>query len=171
MQPILPTSLSIVQCRIMLLGISPGTQCCGYAVMRRKELIVWGNKTFKGKWSDKKLKKILHCLSNLIETQGIQRVAIKIPDILPNSKRYNQLIGALNVLFEQYDIPVSYYSLSDLKEHYSKQDGMNKTTFMELITADYAELVYTCHKGKRNHRTRYYIRLFEAVATAHVLSR
>lgn len=148
-----------------MFGISLGTRSYGYAVVKDGELLDWGVKTVGGKWNKKKLKKILHTISVLADVNGVTMVAIKIPDPLPVSKGFMQLIGALNVLFEGKSIPKRYVTLTDLKLWYCNTAKANKIRLLEAIRASHPELSITYPDALC--RNTHGIKAFEAVAAAH----
>ncbi len=150
----------------MILGISPGTRSCGFAVMREKELKKFGVQSFKCKWSDGKLIGILYGLSQLITRHKIQHVAVKIPDRMPRSIGYAQLIGAMNALFEQRKITVRYYTLTDLTQRYAPKRKTNKAALIGYIAHQYPELL-PLYRREQECSKPYHDKLFEAIAAAH----
>ena len=147
-----------------VLGISLGTRSMGFVFLHQSELYHWGIKTYKGKWSNKKLKRILHVVDTLIAVNGITGIAVKIPDNLPISKGFMQLVGSLNVLFEAKRIQAKYLSLSDLKQHYCGIREANKARLIQLLLEKYPDLNII---GKRQSKNRnYYLKIYEAFAAA-----
>jgi hypothetical protein len=134
----------------------------GIAIARNGQLQDWQLKNFKQKWSRSKLKKILLTLDRIIDAHEIQAIAAKIPNRLPGSKAYAQLVGGLNVLCERKGISISYYALADIKERYCTE-GINKKQLAELIAEEYPEIGPQLEKERRNGRA-YYDKVFEAVA-------
>lgn len=150
----------------MILGICPGTRSCGFAVVREKEIRKWGVQSYKGSWSDGKLIGILYGLSKLITRHRIREVAIKIPDTMPRSIGYAQLIGAMNALFEQRGIKVRYFTLSDLTREHAPKKKINRQALFAHIAHQYPELLPLYHK-EQTAKKPYYDKVFEAVAAAH----
>jgi Holliday junction resolvasome RuvABC endonuclease subunit len=150
----------------MILGISPGTSRFGFAVIRNKELIHWGTKSYKGKWDGQKLKRIIKTLEQLIVEYGITQVAMKYPDHPPVAKEYNQLIGSLNVFIESKFLTLNYYHLKQVKRYFGKGNVVSKRDVFELIKQEYPEI----EKRKRSMflYNFHYAKLLEATAVAHV---
>ncbi len=153
-----------------VLGISPGTQSMGIAVLKEGRLAHWKIQKFQGAWDHKKRRTIVHFLSQQISRNKVEAIAVKIPDVLPISDGYIQLLGAMNVLFERKGIKAVYYTLSDLKKHYCLEKKINKKALTECIVAKHPELLLEYRK-EQNNRNPYYHKLFEAVAVAQVIHR
>ncbi len=153
-----------------VLGISPGTKRLGVALMRNHDLVDWQVKTFEGKWSERKLKKIIIAIDTLIDDHGIREIAVKIPGTLPFSMGFTQLIGAMNVLFERKGIRADYYTLSDMQNHFSQEKKMTKASLAAFLAHKHSELLPVYHKGEQK-RVSYYNKVFEAVAAASLLER
>jgi|GEM_PF-5341969 len=149
----------------MVLGISLGTRSFGYAVFKEEELFDWGLKTCKGKWSTKKLKKIHQVISEVITVNDITEVAVKVPDTIPTSKGFTQLMGSLNILFQDLVVTSRFLTLADLKQHYCDSGNVNKEVLSEAISRKYPELSIAYLHTSRE-RTGYYMKVFEAVAAA-----
>jgi len=151
-----------------ILGISLGTRQIGIALCTGGQLYEWQVKTFTGKWSKSKLRGILLTLSGIIDEERVGQVAVKIPDIIPASKGFTQLMGGLNVLCEQKHFKARYYTLSDIKKQFAPDKELNKETLAEIIVACHPELQHAYRKQKKR-KNAYYYKLFEAVAAAHLL--
>lgn len=150
----------------MILGISPGTRSCGFVLVREGAIKKWGVQSYKGAWSDGKLIGILYSLSQLIIRHRIKEVAVKIPDTMPRSIGYVQLIGALNVIFEQRGIKARYYTLSELRKLHTGNTEVNRKALFAHIANIYPELQPLYQKEVKAEKP-YYDRVFEAVAAAH----
>lgn len=150
---------------LTVLGISPGARSTGIAVLQKGKLIDWKIQVFQGAWSDKKLQKIMQFIHRYVERNNVSAVAIKIPDELPVSANYIQLVGTINVFFERMGIKPMYYTLSDLKKHYCPKEKINKAILKNCIVAKYPDLLPEFHNEQSN-RNSYYEKVFEAVASA-----
>jgi len=148
-----------------VLGISLGTRFIGIAVLKDRELINWKVLSFQAKWSDEKLKVIVRSITQLVEKNVIDSVAVKIPDDIPISTGFMQLVSGINVLFERKKIEVYYYSLTDLKRHYCKIDTAKKGSLVEYMLERYPDLIREHMKELQNQKP-YYDKIFEAVAAA-----
>lgn len=147
----------------MRLGICLGTRYVGYAIANETELLDWGVVSAKGKWTNKKLRKILHRLESLIKRYSITEVIVKIPDNIPVSKGFIQLIGSVNILFESLEVQARYITLSDLKLHYCHSTKVNKARLFAALEKQYPELelVYPKHRLVDD---AYYYKITEAVS-------
>lgn len=153
---------------MVVVGISPGTRYMGFAILRDRKLVKWQLLSFPDKWSPEKLQAILSSLDNYIGHSRTQAIAIKIPDELPISESYIQLVGAINVLCERKKIQPLYYTLKELKLRFCDTKTVNKHCLAKAITRVYPELeVYV--NQKNNADRLYYEKIFEAVAAAHAL--
>jgi len=151
-----------------ILGIDPGTRFTGIAVLRNRKLVEYQVKTYLGAWSPKKLQAIIIMLAAVIERYGIRDVAVTVPDSLPDSLGFTQLIGSINALCDRKGIRPYYSTLSDLKAKYCGGKGNNKD-LMAAIALKYPELVLEYRKEEKN-KEGYYHKVFEAVAAAALLS-
>lgn len=152
----------------MILGISPGTRTCGFAVVRDGEVKKWSVKSYKEKWSDGKLIGILYSISQLINRHKIQDIALKMPDAVPRSLGYAQLIGALNALFETRGINARYYALSDIAGVHAPGEKINRKTLFGRIADRHTELQQLYRKEAKSSKP-YYDKVFEAVGATHCL--
>ena len=148
-----------------ILGISPGTRSIGLAVYRNGSLAEWRVKTFKGFWSNGKLKDILYELKNYMAEQGITVVAIKRPDTIRSSVGVQQVVSEITVLAKRNDIKVSLYSLQEMKRYYSKEKRFSKSEMIRQVASTNSELHHEYNKEQRN-RNSYYVKMFEAIAVA-----
>lgn len=148
-----------------VLGISPGTRSIGIALLRNGKLTDWKIQSFQGTWADTKLQRITHFVSQYVVRNKVGVIAVKIPDELPLSANYIQLVGTLNALFERKSIRPIYYTLSDLKKHHCPKEKVNKVTLAKCIVAKYPDLLPE-HHSEQSNRTSYYYKIFEAVAAA-----
>lgn len=150
-----------------VLGISLGTRRLGIAIVRNDRLIHFQIQTFPGIWSDKKLRYILSAISGHVQRHTIGGIVVKIPDTLPTSKAFNQLIGSLNILSEDMRVKTRYYTLSDLKIAHAGAEKTSRKWLIESIVKQHPELLPEYHKEHRN-KEAYYYKMFEAVLCAHM---
>lgn len=148
-----------------VVGVSPTTRAIGIAILKNRKLIYWKKLSFHEKWSKQKLKLMITSLAKEVEKYDTTDIAIKIPDELPMSKAYMQLLGTINIMCEQMMIKPRYYTLSDLKDRICKE----RCTKQQLITrmiSHCPDLHSMCSTKNRKPRV-YYNQVFEAVATAY----
>ena len=100
-----------------------------------------------------------------MERYQVECVAVKLPDVFPTTKGFNQLIGTLNLLCEDKEIRVKYFTLSELKQAYTGNENTNISELIETIVVKNPELMSEYRKEQTNLNT-YYQKVFEAVAVA-----
>lgn len=151
---------------MVVLGISPGTRSTGIAVLNESKLVRWQRLSFPKKWSKEKLHCILNAITSWIDLHKIETIAVKIPDELPISEAYIQLVGAINVLCENKNIRPTYYTLSEIKQRYDSKNKINKHCLVNFLLEYFPEL--QIHLQNADSRKKiYYEKVFEAVAAAH----
>jgi len=148
-----------------ILGISPGTRFIGLAVLDDGILRHWQVRSFTGVWSDEKLRSILGLIDDILYRYGVNQVCVKVPDVLPLTKGFHQLVGAINVLCENNAIRPRYYSLSEIKKHHCRSDEQTRDMLIKTMVQLYPDLALEYRREMRN-RNAYYYKLFEAVAVA-----
>lgn len=148
-----------------VLGISLATYSLGIAAIRQGRLIDWHIRTFRGKWNDSRLNEVLNTVNSEIDRNKVTNIAIKIPDSLPNSNSFMQLVGSLNVFFETRGLKVFYYSLSEIKQYWGLGKHSTKQDLIKCIIEKYPNL-YAIPVESNSNILSYYSRLFEAVAVA-----
>lgn len=150
-----------------ILGISPGTKTVGLALLHNRRLTDWKMQTFPFAWSVEKSQSIVRYVEEYVNRNNVTAVAVKIPDLLPVSLPYIQLVGSLNVLFESKGILPMYFMLSDLKRQYCPHNKVTKAELFASIVDKYPDLLPEHHMEHTNLNT-YYARIFEAVGVAEI---
>jgi RNase H-fold protein (predicted Holliday junction resolvase) len=148
---------------INILAVNPGTKYVGLAVLQGSDLIYWGVKVLKGKWSKDKMDNAKATLLNLIERYDISMIVLKRLNRSRSSRNLNRLAGAIERLAKKKRLRISLYCLSDLKKFFAKDMEVNKMDIAELVVARYLFLSYQLEK-ERKHKHPYFVRMFEAVA-------
>ena len=144
-------------------GISPGSRHIGIAVLHKKQLIAWRVQTFKGKWSQHKEAAIIEALQKLFASYKVEAVSAKIPDLFPDSLGFSQVLGIINRLCERKGLRAQYYTLGDIKQHFSTNPKVNKNAIVAYLVHRYPELMPEYKRAQRG-RAKYYARIFEAMA-------
>ena len=148
---------------INILAVNPGTKYIGLAVFQGPDLTYWGIKAFKGKWSKKKMDKIISTILNLLDRYGITRIVLKKVNHSRSSGNLNQLVGAIENLAKKKRLKISLYDLSDIKKFLAKDTKINKMDIAGLVADRYQFLSYQLEK-ERKHKHPYFVRMFEAIA-------
>lgn len=151
-----------------ILAICPGTREVGVALFINGQLTDWELCRFNKKWSPEKLTRIMQAITDWILTYRVTAVAVKIPNELPRSTAFIQLVGSLNVTFEANAIHTAYFTLKDLKKAFEVKE--NKEMLYEKVVALYPATSREYQKDICNAKPMYF-KVFEAIAAGHVLSR
>lgn len=151
-----------------ILGVNPGTRRLGVAVMRNGKLVHCEIKSFTGKWSYEKLQEIIAFLEAIVHRDGITKIAVKIPDVLPTSLGFTQVIGSLNALCDRVGIRPRYFTFSEVKARHCKEEKPTAAHLMAAFVGKYPELRPHYQKEQQNEEA-YYRKVFEAVAAAHMV--
>lgn len=149
-----------------VIGVSLGTRLAGIAVMRRKELLVYKVKTFKGSWSKEKENEILELFDKIFEHYRVKYLGIKIISPLHSSKAVDDLIKNLIQLATEKGIKVSTYPLHEIRKSLTLNKRQNLN---EFIANKYTELKKE-YEQEQNSFNIYYSKMFEAIAIAYLLA-
>jgi hypothetical protein len=150
----------------IILGISPGVNVVGLALFKDNALLHWHTHIFIGKWTGKKFRKLMNALDIYLVENRVTSVAIKLPDNYLKKRRMTMLIGGLNILCQRASIEPTYYTLSQLKEHFSPGRKIRKNALTAFIAKTYPELMSQYVIAERI-KAYYYEKMFEAVLAAH----
>jgi len=151
-----------------ILGIDPGTRFVGIAVMRSGTLVHYQIRSFQGPWTHQKLKAIVLYLGATIARYGVTKIVVKVPDVFPTSRGYNQLIGSFNVFCSSKGLRPSYYTFSEITERQCGAGVHSRGALIQVIVRRHPELMPEYNKEKQNENAHYY-KVFYAVAAAHML--
>lgn len=150
----------------MVLGVSPGTRKIGIAVLDDNgKLCYWQLHTFPESWSETKHKRMLRTITKHMNRYKVRQVAIKIPDELPVSKPYVQLVGSINVVCEMRKIKAQYFTLSEFKQGYFPDRVVTKRELINYLSSQHPEPDAQQQKGQRKN-TQYYDKVYEALGVA-----
>ncbi len=154
---------------ITILGISPGTQYYGIAVLKNGKLKDRRVKSFMEAWSQHKLNAIERVLETLILKFDVTAIALKSIPASKNTEGNTKVIHAIKKLANQYDIKLSSYSIEELERYYSKEKTLNKEVLMSGVLEEYPEMIFE-HKRELQRGNPYYIKVFEAIAATTLCS-
>jgi RNase H-fold protein (predicted Holliday junction resolvase) len=150
-----------------ILGISLGRQSTGIALVSYGTLIKWNVHSFNQQKGKSKDKAIIQVIDELITKNGVTHVAIKLPSEFERHAELTRLVGMINVLLESKKIKASFYSLGEIKHLYAAGERINKRMLMKLVLKKHHVLTSRYNIEVLRNRS-YYIKVFEAVAAAHV---
>jgi len=146
------------------LGISLGTRTIGFAVLQEQKLYDWGIKSFKEKWSNQKLRKIIKALECIIEENEVNHISIKVPKEYETYHSLQILHRALCKNFVDQAISVYTSSLNSIKLWYSIENRSPKSSLEKYIAIHYP--VLSSRSDLSNDGKKYYMKIYEALAAA-----
>jgi hypothetical protein len=132
----------------------------GYAIISDGELVDWGVKNFKGKWSKKRENKILQIFERLVIDYQVSGIAIKISRSAQRSKNLERIYLLIQTSTQERRLRLSEFSIEELKQNCLK--AKNKQELMNFLKRRFPEL----NKYSSSESTNDFIRLFEAIAVA-----
>jgi RNase H-fold protein (predicted Holliday junction resolvase) len=148
---------------ITILAVNPGTKYIGLAVFQSLDLVYWGIRVLKGKWSETKMRNTETSLQNLIDQYHVNILVLKKLHSSRSSRNLNCLVGAIEKLAKKKRIMLRRYSVNDLTEFLAVGMKANKMAVAGTVTARYPFLVHELEREKK-HKHPYFIRMFEAIA-------
>jgi Holliday junction resolvasome RuvABC endonuclease subunit len=148
---------------LTILAVNPGTKYIGLAILQGPDLVYWGIRVLKGKWSETKMRNAETTLQDLIDRYHVSMLVLKKPHASRSSRNLNCLVGAIEKLAKKKRIRLHRYSLGDLKEFLAEGTKVNKMAIAGIVTARYSFLIHELEKEKK-HKHPYFVRMFEAIA-------
>jgi len=148
---------------LRIIGINPGTRYLGLAIFQDWNLIDWRIKNLEGKWSTKKIDKVISALKEQIELYDLNAIALKRVHPAVSSKNLRKLIDRIKSLAAQKRIKVYQYSIKEVEGILLAEGRHNKKSLAQKMSADYPVLIYELEKEKTN-KNPYRMKMFEAVA-------
>jgi len=152
-----------------ILAINPGTRYLGLAVFVGPELMDWRIKTFKGKWSEEKIKRVTGILSELIGRYGPNILAIKRLHASRISENLLRLVSKIKEFAKCKKLKVYQYSIKEIESFFIEDEKLNKQNLIDAIANLYPILHHDLSK-ERSQKNAYYIRSLEAIALASACS-
>ncbi len=150
---------------MVVVGISFSSRSVGFAIVENEKLEDWYLQCFFERWSQKKLKRMLFAVERAITQNRADVVAIKIPDVLPISKGFMQIVGGMNSLIEQLKIPVSYFTTAELKEFLGLDSRTTKPEMIARILDRNPNLSLEFNRETK-YTAPHYDKIFEAYVAA-----
>lgn len=146
-----------------ILGISVGTWQCGIALIRNGTLVDWKSKSYRGKWSENKLSRIIGSLEKIIERNGVKKIGCKVA-LQIKTYKIDSIVAALKDVAKQRDISFCITFIEELKANENAQIS-NKELYIEHLSGLFPELTPMLRRH-RKVKTEYYFRVFEAIGAA-----
>lgn len=151
--------------QMAILGISTNTRLLGTAIIEKGVLAEYSIRLFKTSWSPSKATRIITSLEPCVRQYSIKKVVLSIPPPYHQTEAFKLLLSRLSKYFEHKQIPVVFASPEQLLSLCAIHEKQRKKTLMDTLCKRYPELIY-CHKKEVRNKSKYYIKLFEAVAAA-----
>ncbi len=154
---------------ITILGISPGTQYYGIAVLRNGRLNDRRVKNFMEGWSQHKLNAIERVMEILILKYDVTAIALKSIPVSKNTEGNTRVIHAIKKLADQHTFKMYFYTLEELQRYYSREKKVTKEMLMDGVLDQFPEMIFE-HTRELQRGNPYYIKVFEAIAAATLCS-
>jgi len=148
---------------INILSVNPGTKYLGFAVFQDQDLVCWGVKVFKGKWSEKKRRTAESAIQNLIDRYHVRILVLKKLHLSRSSRNLNFFVASIKKLADKKSVKLCLYSIGDIKENLAVGRRVNKIGVAEMMTTRYPFLIHELEREKK-HKNPYFVRMFEAIA-------
>jgi len=150
--------------------INLGTRYVGLAAFQDQSLRDWCVKSFSGKWSKAKEKKILLLLSDYLDRYLPELIIFKDLDPARSSSALQRLAKATAALAKGRGLRTRRFSLSTLKSALPKDIRKNRRMLAEDVVRRWPAIGIELQK-ERSNRNSYYQRMFEAVALGSICLR
>jgi RNase H-fold protein (predicted Holliday junction resolvase) len=147
------------------LGISTNTRLLGLAIINRDRLVDYSIHLHKSSWSPSKANKIITSLEPCVRRYCIKNVVLSIPYEYHQTKASKYLISHIRKHVEAKGIPFHFETPETVYSFCPAGEKKTKKALMKSLAERYPELSYFYFKEMRN-ASRYYIKLFEAIAVA-----
>lgn len=158
-------SLSTRAAPMPTLGISTNTRLLGLAIINQGILEDYSIHLHKSPWSASKANKIITSLEPCARKYCIKNVVLSIPHVYHQTKAYKYLLLRIRRYFETKGIPVYHKSHEAIHTLCPSGQKKGKKALMQALSIMYPQLSFCQVKEERN-KSKYYIKIFEAVAAA-----
>ena len=135
----------------------------GFAVFCGSDLMDWGVKNIEGKWSNKKIGKVMSVISDLAGHYGTNVLSIKTLHPSRSSANLDRVVSRIKELSKRKGLRICQYSIGELKDSFCPGEKINKRDLTEMVASRYPILSYELDR-ERTIINPYYVRMFEAVA-------
>lgn len=148
----------------MILGVSANTRLVGLAVLDSQTLLDFKTCLFKEAWSQDKRERIIGAIASAIQEHAIERIALIIPHGFHRTHEISELLTHIKAYCKKMRLPHQCYRTQAL-QYFAGEKRAKKKALMQELSLRYPELSFLQRRELQN-RTRYYIKLFEAVGAA-----
>lgn len=147
------------------LGISTNTRLVSVAIISQNNLIDYSTHLHKASWSPAKADKIVASLEPCVRQYCINRVILSIPYAYHQTKEHCKLCEAIKRFFEKKKIAFCTKTPEAFDTFCKEGEKKGKKEMMRVIAEQFPEL-HRCYQKELLNKTKYYYKLFEAVAVA-----
>ncbi len=149
---------------VSVLGISLGTRTLGLAIFSDGTLIHWQVKSFKGVWSERKLKNILTMVTAVLDKYGVNLTICKVVPPSYSSELLDAVVNGIAEVCVKKGVGFSTCYLEDIMEVVLPSGTkVSKAILADMLALKHPELALEFSRERIN-RHPYYIKLFEAIA-------
>jgi Holliday junction resolvasome RuvABC endonuclease subunit len=148
---------------LRIIGINPGTRYLGLAIFEDWNLIDWRIRALNGKWSSKKIEKVISTINEYIELNDLNTIALKKLHPAKISKNLRKLVDRIKSLAARKRVRVFQYSIKEIERILLAEERHNKKSLAQKIVSDYPFLIHEL-EIERAHKNPYRMKMFEAVA-------
>ena len=149
------------------LGISTNTRLLAAAIIKSGRLVDYSIHLHKQPWSPSKANLIINNLEACARRYCIKSVVLSMPYEYHQTEAVQYLFSSICRHFKKKGITVITKKAKTLYSLCPTEQKKTKKILMESVVKLFPELNYCFHKEQRN-KSKYYIKLFEAVAAAMV---
>lgn len=147
------------------LGISTNTRLLGMAIINQGRLVDYSIHLHKLPWSASKANKIVTSLEPCVRRYCIKKVVLSIPYAHHQTKAFKILLSRICASFKAQGIAICTEPPEALYSFCKTEQKKTKKALMKSLTEQFPQLCY-CYQKEMRNRSKYYIKLFEAVAVA-----
>lgn len=146
-----------------IIGISPGTRYIGFAVFYGSDLMDWGVKNIEGKWSRRKIEKVMSVIADLTGHHRANVLSIKELHPSRTSVNLDRVVSRIKELSKKRGLRICQYSIEEMKDFFCPGERINRRDLTEMVASKYPILSHELDR-ERTIINPYYVRMFEAVA-------
>lgn len=147
--------------------VNLGTRYVGLAAFQGGDLRDWRVRSFNGKWSKAKERKIVDFLKEYLDRWQPKLVVCKEIDPCRSSPELDGLAASLMALLKARGIRAKSYPVRSLVEGLAGRKRKSKKILGEAVARRFPALIANLEKERRSLNP-YYQRMFEAVALGSV---
>lgn len=152
-----------------VLGLSLNSRMVAFAIMQGKTLVAYHSSLHKGIYNEAKRDRILTRLTSLLKSYTIHDLALVYPYEIHSTNNITHLLESIEAHFKSQNVPICIYNPEAFHLFCEEEERKTKKAMIESMCEWYPDLTPLYLKEQRN-KSKYYVRLFEAVALAHIHS-